>query len=302
MARSDQPSAKDSKTTAEEGGKDSKASASPSAEEGGKTDEPGDESNETAALRPDAERDPAPADANEFASSGSLEAARAEEQEQAAKAAFRRGDRQYLEGNYEGAVRSFEEAYALCGRIEMLFNLANAHERLDNYSEASLALRGYIPHAPASNRDALEKRLARLEDLAREARTKSSRPAAPVVLRTEPENRSPVRLSTSVGIGLLTLSGAGLITGTAFAISAANSRAKLKDECEDGETGRLCPPDSESLIDRDEAHSLVADVAFISSAALGATGLYLVLHKSKKKGNEVRASFSPGSLQVGGSF
>lgn len=215
-------------------------------------------------------------------------------QEIQARAAFQRGDQLYLEGDYSGAVRAFEEAYALSGRIEMLFNLANAHERLGNYAEATVALRGYIPHSPESQREALEKRLKRFEALV--AQKQAAALEAEAAAKEFPVDRA-------IGIGLLTLGGAGIITGTAFAISAAGARSDLEDICVEGTQGRLCPAEAESLLNRDKTYSLVADLSFIAGAALTASGLYLVIRSGKDdEGGEIRASAAPGGLLIGGNF
>src|SRR5262245_14114470 len=50
-----------------------------------------------------------------------------------ARKLFFRGDRMYEEGKYEEAVAAFEKSYALSHRPELLFNLANAYERLGQY-------------------------------------------------------------------------------------------------------------------------------------------------------------------------
>ncbi len=214
-------------------------------------------------------------------------------QEERARAAFRHGDQLYLEGDYQGAVRAFEEAYALSGRIEMLFNLANAHERLGNYSEASVALRGYIPHSPDTQRRALERRLKRFEALAEQK--EAAAVEAEAAAKEFPVDRA-------IGIGLLTLGGAGLVTGTAFAISAANTRSDLKDICVEGANGQLCPSDAESLLNRDKTYSLVADLSFIAGAALAAGGFYLIVRSGDEDGGEIRASAAPGRLLIGGNF
>lgn len=210
-----------------------------------------------------------------------------------ARAAFLRGDRSYLEGDYEAAVLAFEEAYAQSGRIEMLFNLANAHERLSNFSQAALALRGYIPHSPQGDREALERRLVRLEELAkaeRESQIKAARASAP-----------PAHWSFSMGVGLATLGGAGLITGTGFAISAGRARKDLSEMCGSGNAGRLCTPKADPLLKRDQAHSLVADVALIGGTILSVTGVGLLIYGSHRK-SRFEAIAGPGSLQLRGVF
>jgi tetratricopeptide (TPR) repeat protein len=220
--------------------------------------------------------------------------------EDAARDAFRRGDRLYLEGDYEGAVVSFEEAYALSGRIEMLFNLANAHERLGNYSEASVALRGYIPHSPEGDRPALERRLARFETLAEKEKEQADETAR--TAKKLQENPRPFPVARTFGIGLITLGSAAVVNGVAFAISAAGARKKLNSLCE-GEGGtRLCPAEAQMPLDRDKTHSLIADISLISGALLGATGVYLVIRSGESNGQKIEAGVGPGSIRVGGTF
>ncbi len=59
-----------------------------------------------------------------------------------ARELYLQGDREYQAGRYEQAVAAFQEAYRLSGRPLLLFNLANAYERLGRYAEALEALRG----------------------------------------------------------------------------------------------------------------------------------------------------------------
>lgn len=217
--------------------------------------------------------------------------------EEAARAAFRRGDQLFLEGDYEGAVQAFQEAYAASGRIEMLFNLANAHERLGNYSEAAVALRGYIPHAPARQREALERRLERFERRAKQAR---ATPPPPPASEQAPQG-STILVQRAAGIGLIGLGVASLAVGTGFALSALDARSSLGGQCQEGAAGRLCPLAAEPLLARDQSHSLVADVAFVAGALAGAVGIVLVLD-SADDGKEAHVGLGPSSAFLGGTF
>src|SRR5260221_8216145 len=49
---------------------------------------------------------------------------------------FVKGDAAYAEARYEDALASFREAYELSGRPQLLFNIANALERLGKLPEA----------------------------------------------------------------------------------------------------------------------------------------------------------------------
>ncbi len=202
--------------------------------------------------------------------------------EEQARAAFKAGDSKYLEGDYQGAADAFQEAYLLSGKIEMLFNLANAYERLGKYLEASFALQSYLPHAPLATQPKLQRRMVRLKQRAEEAaQQKAELLGSPTTAGAPvpPVQEQPIPLVRVAGVGLVTLGVAGIIAGTAFGISALKTRNQLKEQCQDGR--RLCPPESETLIRRDRAHSLVADVALIGGAALSAAGIYLLLKKTE---------------------
>ncbi len=222
----------------------------------------------------------------------------AERDEQEARAAFQRGDELYLEGDYEGAVSAFEEAYAKSGRIEMLFNLANAHERLGHYAEAALSLRGYIPHSPEHHRPALERRLARLSRLADEKRA-----PAQSQLESSPAPQHPkAAWKPSLGVGLSTLGGAGLLTGAGFALATLGARKQLNAICTQGASGRICPPEAGPYLSRDRSYSLVADIALLAGAALATTGIVLMVYQSKESRSEVSVQPGIASFWLRGAF
>lgn len=228
--------------------------------------------------------------------------------EQEAREAFLEGDRLYLEGDYAGAVEAFQRAYSLSGRIEMLFNLANAHERLGNYARASVALRGYIPHSPPEHRPALERRLARFEERAKQRRQKEEKTAE--VVKDLKENPRPFPIERSVGIGLLTLGGASIVTGAGFGISALSARSNLNESCEDGATGRLCSLDAQKDLDRDRAHSTVADVTILAGVVGVTVGTVFLIRSKRKEKHEqeqdldlkLDVGLGPGHVSLGGTF
>lgn len=222
-----------------------------------------------------------------------------DDNEAAAREAFHQGDQLYLEGDYQGAVKAFEKAYALSGRIEMLFNLANAHERLDHYPEAAVALRGYIPHAPSGQRAALGRRLERLERLAQQERKASPPAVTPAPPRPEHET---IPVQRAVGIGLVGVGVTGAALGTGFAISAANTRSELDQQCQPGTSGRLCPSAAQPLLDRDQTHSLVADISFAAGAIAAASGIVLILRSHEQERPELQTRLGPGALFVEGRF
>jgi tetratricopeptide (TPR) repeat protein len=83
--------------------------------------------------------------------------------DQRARELFQKGDVAYAEGRYEEALAAFSEAYDLSGRVQLLFNVSNALERLGRYQEAVDALDKYLASGKAKDRDVVQKRLANLK-------------------------------------------------------------------------------------------------------------------------------------------
>ncbi len=71
--------------------------------------------------------------------------------EQQAAQRFDRGVQLAREGDWTSAVAEFEAAYALSGNVEILFNVAAAHENANHYVEAAEALAQYRARATAAS-------------------------------------------------------------------------------------------------------------------------------------------------------
>lgn len=214
-----------------------------------------------------------------------------------AHALFRDGDAAYAEGRYEEAHAAFQEAYELSGRPQLLFNISNALERLGRYAEASEALERYLTSGKVKDRAIIQKRLANLskrvdeqkkeEERAREEEEKrraaesevesptSDEAEAASVSRTTPSPpERPVRV---LPIVLLGAGGAALVTAGVFGALTLSARSDVDAGCSPGPSGRLCNADTSAAIDRDKTFGLVADIALVTGAVIGAAGLYLLL-------------------------
>jgi tetratricopeptide (TPR) repeat protein len=150
-----------------------------------------------------------------------------------ARALYQEGARLYNLGQYEGAVRAFEGAYAISGAKPLLFNIAQAY-RLSGAAACANALQAYESYlredAAASNRREVEERIVEMracqererarrdaEDAARAARTTGPSPSpsspAPAAERA-PEPPSPSmapKIMTAAGAGLLVVGGGMLL-------------------------------------------------------------------------------------------
>ena len=198
---------------------------------------------------------------------------------------YEKGDRFYAEGRYEKSIEAFREAYNLSRRPLLLFNLANAYERLGRYDEAVASLREYLPQAAEADRDAVTKRIDSLELRAKEqagqakpatpppAAQSTAAPARPATIEgdtTTPKTSSPVAGYVLVGAGVAVLGAA-----TVFAVLAGREKSDAEDQCAAG----VCPASAEETVDRGRTYSAVADVGFgVGALGLGAGLLTILLH------------------------
>ncbi len=201
----------------------------------------------------------------------------------AARTLFLEGESLYAEGRYEEAVAKYEEAYHLSARPLLLFNVANAYERLGAYRKAADALRRYLPDAKPDEAVLLRKRIARLDERAEvrereQAELASLRerdcPVCPVVPPAKPE-----RSSRLVSYGLL---GAGVVavsTGVVFGVVARDAHGDAQAGCRDS---GLCPESAQSDIDRERRFSLMADVSIGLGVVAVAAGVYTTLRASAR--------------------
>ncbi|MBI4509046.1 MAG: tetratricopeptide repeat protein [Deltaproteobacteria bacterium] len=79
----------------------------------------------------------------------------------AAKIHFQAGEQYYLRGRYEQAVSEFREAYRLSQRPALLYNIAQAYERLGDIPKAREHLKAYLDSgaAPKEEIEVLEDKI-----------------------------------------------------------------------------------------------------------------------------------------------
>lgn len=185
-----------------------------------------------------------------------------EEVEQA-KQLFRNGADLYDEGRYEDAIAAWQEAYNLSKQPVLLFNIANAYERLGRYQESYDALNRYRAFAPESEREAIERRLVNLEARLKEQPTTTT-PATTPEPKPEKERSALLIPVAFYGAGV-----AGLAVGTGFGLRANGARDEAASLCAATDTSAVCPDSAAGAISRDRSSSHIADVGF----AVGAVGL-----------------------------
>jgi hypothetical protein len=193
-------------------------------------------------------------------------AAHAQASDQRARELYVQGDRYYAEGRYELAVQAFQESYQLSGRPLLLFNLANALERIGRYAEALDALRRYQPSAPPHEQMALRTRIATLEQRAAQA---------PPPTATTASSGDSSLMVTGFVVG-----GAGVAltaVGIAMGVLALDERARAQGGCVAAEAGTVCDEGVRDELENDATFSLVADIGVFVGAAAVAAGVVLVI-------------------------
>jgi hypothetical protein len=240
-----------------------------------------------------------------------------------ARRLFKEGDKQYAEGDYEGAVRAFEKAYQLSKQPALKYNLANAYERLARYEEALDALKGYEPHAPPDQRDVIKRRIGKLrerveqQNAERAKSTTSEQPpaesgqAAPPPPHEQPaapgaslstESPPPVLGYVLIGVGAL-----GIGAGTFFGIRALGSKSDAEELCVENAGALRCPESASDSLSSNTRSAVIADVSIGVGLVAAAVGTYLVI-KSKSAESatsaQLRAAAGPrgGSLSLQGTF
>lgn len=238
-----------------------------------------------------------------------------------ARELFQRGDEAYAEGRYEDAHTAFAEAYELSGRPQLLFNVANALERLGRHAEALEALEEYLESGKATrDRDVVEKRIANLqrrvdeqqraeEEARREAERRererqeaAAEAAASEGARAEAEPAAEKRPTRVLPFVMLGTGAAALVTSAVFGGLTLAARSEAEPGCRSGSGGRLCSAEASAALGRDEAFGLVTDIALASGVILSGVGLYLLLSgdDDERPAVDVRAGASRGSSTASG--
>jgi tetratricopeptide (TPR) repeat protein len=235
-------------------------------------------------------------------------ARRALSPDERARELYLRGDRLYAEGSYDQAVAAFEQAYRLSRRPGLLYNMANALERLGRYEEALRRLNEYAPNAPEHQRNTVLKRIQALELRAEEQRQRETnasdgaKGAAPLPLSPSAKPAlAPAAVAEATPperwLGYAVGGGGLLSVGVGFALAAASARREVEERCVHDGAALLCPESVDRSLSERRSRALVADVAFGLGIAAVGVGVYLILDaepESAPKAQLRSAFFSDG--------
>ncbi len=207
----------------------------------------------------------------------------------------------YDEGRYEDAIAAWNEAYRLSNRATLLFNIAQAEERLGRYREALDHLNRYRAFASSNERETLDRRIANLERRLAETEANPANPTTttpPVQVTTPTPEKPKARVLPWVFLGV---GGASAVTGGIFAGMAGADRTEAKGLCVENGGNVFCPTEATDALAGDRRNSLIADIAF---GVAGAGVLGGVLTFVLPVNTSVGATWLPGggAVSLGGRF
>ena len=205
----------------------------------------------------------------------------------------------YDEGRYEDAIVAWQEAWILSERPLLLYNIANAQERLGLWREALETLNRYRAFARPEERERLDRRINNLErrlaeDGAPVAAIPSPEPAASSAPVVEDQ---PIRSTGWIPIAAYSVGGVGMLSGTIFALQARGARETAAGLCTSGAQVNICPDSAADALRLDTSRSLMADGAFLLGG-LGIAGGAIAM--AMLDGSPV--TLTPGGLLLRGQF
>jgi tetratricopeptide (TPR) repeat protein len=223
-----------------------------------------------------------------------------------ARAFYQEGARLYNLGQYEGAVRAFEGAYAISGAKPLLFNIAQAY-RLSGPTACANALQAYESYlredAAASNRREVEERIVEMreckererarqdaEEAARAARAAASSPSPPAPA-AERAREPP---SPSVAPKIVTAAGAGLlVVGGGVLLAARLKYDQVKSTCP-------CP---EGTFSTWEAVTTTSYIVLATGGAAFAGGLsWWIASARRSSAPSYAVTLGPRGVELSGTF
>jgi tetratricopeptide (TPR) repeat protein len=208
-----------------------------------------------------------------------------------ARELFERGETHYAAGRYRRAATLYEEAYELCGRVELLYNAANAYERLGEYQEAADHLRTYSASLKPKEAAAVRVRIARLEERNRERERMRDQEVKALIAEREQaraqerlaiaavEEESGMSRRAKIGYGCLAGGGASLVGAIVFGVASASAGSDARALCQDG----MCPESARSALRRERQFAIMTDVTAVVGMASVGTGLYLLWRDAKAR-------------------
>ncbi len=244
----------------------------------------------------------------------------ADAQDREARMLFEAGSEAYNNGEFGRALEYFQRSYELSHRPQLLFNVAQAAERLRQDDVALRAYHQYLTELPeAPNRALVESRIRFLEEAVQQQANQNVTPTEPPPDETGPPPDpgtptetettpttsgqaaadvpadAPAREPSILPYVVMGVGGAVAITGVIFFVVAGSERSTV----EDAERGSRWE-DVEGSASSAETFGILGAVSVGLGAAGIATGI--VLMASGGSEDDTTVSLSPRGIQVHGHF
>jgi tetratricopeptide (TPR) repeat protein len=188
------------------------------------------------------------------------------------EALFEQGTKHYDVGEYDQAIATFKQAYALMPDPSFLFNIGQAYRQQKNCREARAAYKSYLRNAPDEDRPKTEQFIAEMDACVKleEERARRLAPPPPPPPPEPPRNRKQ-RIAGLITAG----AGAALIGGGVFFTARSLSASdEVERTCRD-----VCNGSDVAALDqqgRDDARN--ATILYAVGGAAVATGAALIIY------------------------
>lgn len=211
---------------------------------------------------------------------GSLTSAQdAGARDEEARQYFEAGRAAYTAGDFVRALEQFERAYELSQRELLLFNIANAHDRLRHDQEALVYFQRFLDAVPTGeNADFARARVAALSESSAPTPLEPPEPSEPTTDRSTENDESPPVSSAAgagdpiPGIAFLAAGGALFVGGIGTLVWAVDRNSAI-DACND--VGCLNGPTL--VAERDAAVATTVTLGVLGAAGLVTGAVLLVL-------------------------
>ncbi len=218
-------------------------------------------------------------------------------QRQEAKRLFNQAHLAYRNGNYEEAVLKWQESYALSKEPLIFESIANAYERLGDTKRALESLEQWRAVAPWREHKALDGRIARLRERAKEdeaasvARDDAKRLADEAAAKAksredeerkkrEDEERAQRESASASTIAGFTLTGVGaalVVGGIVVDVIASSQRPDPSLACRELGGAHYCREEDGAAIEQSNALAIGGDVGWIAGSAIALSGAALLI-------------------------
>ena len=233
-----------------------------------------------------------------------------------AKRLFEDGATAYAQGNYDAAIKTWEQSYEISQKPFIFESIANAWERLGDARKARDALSKWRAFAPGEERDLLDARIrnldarvAREDEAARKAAADkaAAEAAAVAAAQVQPvDQRTWLPGAVTAGVGVV-----AVIAGVVVDFVSVSKRPDAS-LCKSSGGLNLCQTSAQGKISTSSTMALAGDITWaVGAAAVAAGAVLIIVRRPAPARSDVgppataappAAWLAPGGLILGGRF